>query len=31
MPKSVWKDENYILAYELAKSGMSEIKMAHLL
>jgi len=28
MPKSVWKDENYILAYELAKSGMSEIKMA---
>jgi len=28
MPKKVWKDENYVLAYELAKSGMSEIKMA---
>jgi transposase len=31
MPKKVWKDENYILAYELAKSGMSEIKMAQAL
>ena len=31
MPKKVWKDENYIHAYELAKSGMSEIKMAQAL
>lgn len=31
MPRKVWKDENYIIAYELAKSGMSEVKMAQAL